>query len=297
MSTEINKAFVQQFSGNLIHLLNQEGSILMPTVRVEKVKAKYHHFDRIGRGTVVKRTTRHGDTPQNDVAHSRRRVLMDDYEWADLIDDQDQIRMLIDPASDYAKAAAWDLGIKIDEIIIAALEGNANAIDEDDASSTVALPAAQIIDNDFGVGDSNLSVAKLREARVILARNSGSIREPLHCVVNPDALDALLAETEVTSSDFNTVKALVHGEIDSFLGFKFHVVKDGILSGDGTADTDPVLCYAYMSSALGLAMGDDINVRMSIRDDKSYATQVYARMTLGAVRIEEEKVVRIECAQ
>jgi hypothetical protein len=188
MSTEINKAFVQQFSGNLIHLLNQEGSILMPTVRMEKVKAKSHHFDRIGRGTVVKRTSRHGNTPLNDVAHSRRRVQMDDYEWADLIDHQDQIRMLIDPTSDYAKAAAWDLGIKTDEIIIDALNGNATAVDADDTGSNVALPSSQIVDEDFNTNDSNLIVEKLIEARRLLAKHSGSIREPLHIVVNSSAL-------------------------------------------------------------------------------------------------------------
>jgi len=298
MSSEINKAFVQQFKGNLLHLLNQEGSMLMGSVKLEKVVGKYAHFDRIGRGTVVKRTTRHGDTPINDTAHSRRRVILDDYEWGDLIDQQDKVRMLVDPTSDYARAAAWDLGIKIDEIIIDALNGNATAIDSADASSSVALPSTQIVDEDFGTADSNLTVEKLREARRLIMKHSGSIKEPLHIVVNASGMDSLLSETEVTSSDFNTVKALVQGDVDTFLGMKFHVVKDGLLPGtaDGT-DTDPIKCLVFMGSALGLGVGKDINVRISERDDKSYATQVYASMTMGAVRIEEEKVVAIECVQ
>lgn len=298
MSTQINKAFVQQFSGNLIHLLNQEGSILMPAVRMERIQAKSHHFDRIGRGTVVKRTSRHGDTPINDTAHSRRRVLLDDYEWGDLIDQQDKVRMLIDPTSDYAKAASWDLGIELDQIIIDALNGNALAIDASDSSSNVALPSSQIVDEDFGTADSNLTVAKLREARKKIMSRSGSIREPLHIVVNASGMDSLLAETEVTSSDFNTVKALVQGEVDTYLGMKFHVVKDGLLPGtaDGS-DTDPVRMFVFMSSACGLAMGQDIQVKIAERVDKSFATQVYACMSAGATRIEEEKVVAIECVQ
>lgn len=298
MSSEINKAFVQQFKGNLMHLLNQEGSLLMGAVKLEKVVGKYAHFDRIGRGTVVKRTTRHGDTPINDTAHSRRRVILDDYEWGDLIDQQDKVRMLVDPTSDYARAAAWDLGIKVDEIIIDALNGNATAIDSADSSSSVALPSTQIVDEDFGTADSNLTVEKLREARRLIMKHSGSIKEPLHIVVNASGMDSLLSETEVTSSDFNTVKALVQGEVDTFLGMKFHVVKDGLLPGtaDGT-DGDPVICLVFMSSALGLGVGKDINVRISERDDKSYATQVYASMSMGAVRIEEEKVVAIQCVQ
>lgn len=299
MSTEINKAFVQQFSGNLIHLLNQEGSMLMNTVRMDKVTGKYAHFDRLGRGTVVKRTSRHSDTPLNDTAHSRRRVILDDYEWGDLIDKQDEIRMLIDPTSDYARAAAWDLGIQVDQIIVDGLHGNALSIDSSDSSSNVALPASQIIDEDFGTGtDSNLTVEKLIEARRLIAQHAGMIRGNLHCVVNSSALHNLLGETEVASFDYNSVKALVRGEIDTFLGMKFHTVKDGILPGtaDGT-DTDPVLVYVYLEDAMGLAVGQDIQVRISERVDKSYATQVYACMTMGSVRIEEEKVVRIECVQ
>lgn len=298
MSIEINKAFVQQFSSNLIHLLDQEGSQLMGSVKMERVRGKYHHFDRIGRGTVVKRTTRHGDTPQNDTPHSRRRLILDDYEWGDLIDDQDKVRMLVDPTSDYAKAAAWDLGIKVDEIIISALNGNAASIDASDSSSNIALPSTQIVDEDFGTADSNLTVEKLIEARRLMMKHAGSIKEELTCVVNASALASLLNETEVTSSDFNTVKALVRGELDTFLGMKFVTVKDGILPGtaDGT-DTDPVRCFVYSKNGLGLGMGQDINVKIAERVDKSFSTQVYASMSLGAVRIEEERVVAIECVQ
>ena len=67
----------------------------------------------------MKRTTRHGDTPQIDT-HSRRRVSLVDYEYADLIDNQDKIRTLIDPTSSYALAAAYALGRAQDDEIIAA---------------------------------------------------------------------------------------------------------------------------------------------------------------------------------
>lgn len=294
MSNEINKAFVQQFSDNLIHLLNQEGSMLADTVRKESVQAKYHHFDRIGRGSVVKKTSRHQDTPQNDVAHSRRRVILEDYLWADLIDDEDKVRMLVDPTSDYAKAAAWDMGIQIDKIILAAMTGNAQSIDASDSSSNVALTLT--VDEDIGSANSNLNVAKLREAARLIRGSSGGIAGQMYCVINSDALAALLAETEVTSSDYNTVKALVSGEIDSFLGFKFKVVKDGLLSGAGS-EADPILCVAYLQRSMGLAMGQDIKIRISERDDKNYATQVHATMSIGATRIEEEGVVSIQCVQ
>lgn len=296
MSIEINKAFVQQFSDNLIHLAQQKGSRLMDTVMVQRVQGKQAHFDRLGATTAVKRTSRHGDTPLIDTPHSRRRVKMDDYEWADLIDKQDKIRMLISPESDYVKAGSWALGRSMDDEIIRALDDNAESVDADDAGSNVALPATQIVDEDFGAADSNLTVAKLREAKRILDGNDIDPEEERFMIVNASALSSLLSETEVTSSDFNTVKALVQGEVDTFLGFKFIRIERLKGTADGT-DTDPVLCVGYTRSAIGLALGQDIQARISERDDKSYSTQVYASMTMGATRIEEEKVVVVQCVQ
>ena len=296
MSIEINKAFVQQYSDNLIQLAQQNGSHLMGTVMNKKVVGRNANFDRLGATTAQLKVSRHGDTPLISTSHSRRRVYMEDYEWADLIDTNDEVRLLIDPKSSYAQAGAWALGRSMDDVIIAAATGNSTAVGASEAESSVALPSSQIIDNDFGVDDSNLTIEKLIEARRILMANDIDMSEELTFVANANALmTGLMNETEIQSFDYNTVKSLVRGEIDTFMGFNF--VRTERLLGDGTADTNPVLCLAYAKSAIGLAMGKDINVRISERDDKSYSTQVYASMTVGAVRIEEEKLVSIECAQ
>jgi hypothetical protein len=44
-------------------------------------------------------------------------------------------------------------------------------------------------------------------------------------------------------------------------------------------------------------MWNDITTRISERDDKSYATQVYVKGTFGATRLEEGKVVEILCTE
>ena len=102
-----------------------KGSLLRGTVDTESVVGKHAFFDQVGVATAVKRTTRHGDTPQIDTPHSRRRVSLVDYEYADLIDNQDKIRTLIDPTSSYALAAAYALGRAQDDEIIAAASGTA----------------------------------------------------------------------------------------------------------------------------------------------------------------------------
>jgi hypothetical protein len=292
MSTEVNKAFVQQFADNLIHLAQQKGSRLAGTVTTKKVTGKYAHFDRLGKTAAQKRTSRHGDTPLIDTPHSRRRAVLEDYEWADLIDSQDELRMLVDPRSAYAEAGAWALGRTLDDIIIDAANGNARSIDSADSSSNVAFSSAMTVDEDFGTANSNLTFEKLNEARRLLRGNDIDPDEELFCIVNADALHSLLTESEIQSIDTNTVRALVRGDIDTFMGFKF-VQSERI--GTQSEGFYRVLCYA--KSAIGLAMGEDIKVRMSERDDKSYATQVYASMTAGAVRIEEEKIAMVECSQ
>jgi len=297
MSIEINKAFVQQFKDNLRHLAQQKGSRLQSTVMSETVVGKSHHFERLGAVVAQKRTSRHADTPQIDTPHSRRRVSLDDYEWADLIDNQDKVRMLISPESDYAMAGSNALGRTMDDVILEAATGNSTSMDASDSSSSIALPAGQTVDEDFGTGsDTNLTLEKIIEAKRILDANDVDPADRRYLVHNSSALANLLNDSTITSSDFNTIKALVNGELNSYVGFEF--VRSERLRGtaDGT-DADPVQCVAYAKSGLGLAMGEDIKVRISERDDKSYATQVYASMTIGAVRVEEEKVVKVECVQ
>ena len=85
MSIHVNEAFIQQYSQTVVTLAQQRGSRLRDAVRVESHRGKAAYYDRIGATTAVKRTTRHGDTPRIDVPHSRRRVTLVDYDWADLI--------------------------------------------------------------------------------------------------------------------------------------------------------------------------------------------------------------------
>ena len=98
MSTEVNKAFVNKYRSNFIHLAQQKGSRLRNFVRVnEGVVGKADHFDRLGSTSAQKMTSRHADTPLISTPHSRRKVVMEDYNWADLVDKADQIKMLSDP--------------------------------------------------------------------------------------------------------------------------------------------------------------------------------------------------------
>lgn len=288
MSTEINKAFVQQFSSNLIMLSQQKGSKLASAVMRKDVTGKYAHFDRLGATAASIRTTRHGDTPLVDTPHSRRRVSLNDYEVADLIDHQDEVRMLIDPKSSYALSMGYALGRSLDDIIIDAADGNATSIDSSDTTSNVAV--AHTVDEDFNTANSDIILEKVIEAKRILVANEVPGDEEMYFVLDATALyTGLMNEAEVQSADYNSIKALVRGELNTFLGFNFIQSERLNNSSEGFKN-----CLAFAKSGIGLAMGRDISVKMSERADKSYATQVYASMTAGATRIEEEKVVVVE---
>jgi len=283
MSSNITTAFVQQYSNNVQMLSQQKGSLLRNAVDAETIVGKNAFFEQVGQATAQKRVSRHSDTPQIDTPHARRRVSMVDYEYADLIDKQDQVRTLIDPTSSYAQAAAFALGRAMDDEIISAVSGN--AFSGETGSTTVALPSAQKITES---GTNGLTIAKLREAKEKFDSASVDPSIPRYIVVGPKQISDLLGTTQVTSSDFNTVKALANGEITSFLGFNF------ITSNRLSIASNKRLCLAFAMDGIKLALGQDIMTRIDERSDKGYAIQVYVCMTMGATRMEEEKVVTVE---
>ena len=283
MSSQITTAFVQQYSNNVSLLSQQKGSLLRGSVDSESIVGKNAFFDQVGVATAVKRTTRHGDTPQIDTPHARRRVSLSDYEYADLIDNQDKIRTLIDPTSSYAMAAAYALGRAQDDEIIAAVSGT--AFTGETGSTSTALPSAQKITESSTGG---LTIAKLRTAKEKFDSASVDPSISRYIVVGPKQISDLLGTTEVTSSDFNTVKALANGEVNTFLGFNF------IVSNRLTIANSKRLCLAYAMDGIKMAIGQDLMTRIDERSDKGYSTQIYVCQSIGATRMEEEKVVTIE---
>ena len=279
MSSNITTSFVEQYSSNVQMLSQQMGSLLRDKVRVESIVGKNAFFDQVGSVTAQLRQSRHADTPQSDTPHSRRRVSLADYEFADLIDQQDKVRLLIDPTSSYAQAAAMAMGRAMDDVLITAALGTAFTGETGTGTETVQTGVVK--------GTTGLTVAKLILAKDLLDKADVDPSIPRHIIVGPEQLGNLLGDSEVTSSDFNTVKALVRGELDSYLGFKFTV--SNRLPKTGNDRT----CIAYAQDGLLLGIGKDISARIDERADKSYATQVYYCQTIGATRMEKAKIVPI----
>lgn len=294
MSTQITTAFVQQYRANVEHLLQQKGSRLRPYVRVETQNAEFDFYDRIGATSAQEVTGRHQDTPLVNVPHDRRRVSLRDFDWAELIDRPDRIRLLIDPTSPYSQNASFALGRKMDEII---LEAAFNSVSTGKTgSSTVTFPAAQQIAVNFvesgAAANSGLTIGKLRKAKQMLDASETDPSDPRYIIVTAKQITDLLQTTEVTSADFNSVKALVQGDVNTFMGFEF--VRTELVNTDANSYRR-VPCFT--KSGMLLAVGQDINVDIGPRRDKRNSTQVYCSASFGAVRMNEEKVIEIKCAE
>lgn len=306
MSNQVTEAFVQQYNANVMHLVQQKGSRLEGAVRKESQKGKSQFFDRIGTVSAVLRTGRHAPTPQMDTPHSRRMVTLNDYEWADLVDDQDKIRMLIDPTSEYAMAAAWAFGRKKDDVIISASLGSAYS--GESGTVPVSHPNAQKFAATTGSAFSNLNIFTLRKVKKIFDANE--VEGKRYMAVTSSQIESLLGEDQVTSADYNTIQALVKGEVNSFMGFEFirlerlalttsstaTVATGAVGSGVSLTGTNRA-CFAWADQGLLLSTGEDMVTKMSERDDLGYAMQVYCRMSIGATRMEEEQVVEVICKE
>lgn len=310
MSFQVTEAFVKQFSANVFHLAQQKGSRLSPFTRMESQVGKSAFYDRIGQVTAVKRTSRHADTPRLDTPHSRRRVTITPYEWADLVDKADKVRMLIDPTSEYAQAAVWAMGRAKDDVFIEEALGTAYSGEE--GATSVAMPNSQklVATDGADVNGVNLNVLTLRLIKQKFDSNDVDESIPRYAAIGSSQLQSLLGETEVTSSDYNTIKALVQGEIDSFMGFKFirserlaqstaattFAPADGSVgAGGGTLAIGGRRCIFWAQDGILFATGSDVMGRIDERADKSYSTQVFASMDIGSTRMEEVKVVEVLC--
>ena len=286
MSVTIPVSYVDQFSATVHLLAEQKMSRLRKSVRIEPVVGESFAVETIGgidkANTVLEL---HGDTPLNNTPHARRWGFMVDYDVADLIDKQSRVKLLITPDSIYVRRHSGTMGRSVDDEVLRALENSAAT--GKTGTTLVALPAAQKI----AAGSVGLTVSKLIQAKEILDAAEVDEFIPRFFLVAAKQLRNLLEDDKVTSSDFNTVKALVHGEINEYLGFTFIRTERMTKSGSDR------LCYAYAMDAISLGIADEPKSVASPRPDKRMAQQIYTWGTWGAVRVEDKQVVEIKCQE
>ena len=219
MASTVSTAFTEQYSALVYMLSQQKGSKLRNFVRNETVSnARNAYFERLGEADAQEITTRHGDTPLNEIPHSRRRLTPADYNTATLLDNVDQLKMLIDPRSPYANAQAMSLGRQIDDIIIAAVYGSVST-GQSGATSVTFASDSRSMNGDGTVTalgtaatpdtQTIITLAKILTMMQIFNEEDVDPDIPKYWVVSPIEIADMLDITEIGSADYNTVKAYV----------------------------------------------------------------------------------------
>jgi hypothetical protein len=280
MAVSISNAFVTLFDTE-VKQAYQADAVLRNTVRLRTgVTASTHKFPKIGSGVAQVRVPQTDVTPLN-VTYSQATVTLTDYIAAEYSDIFNQAKVNFDERQELVQVVAKAIGRRSDQMIIDAL-----------AASSTSLTVATSI----GGAGTNLYMAKLREAARLL--NTANVpAEDRYILIHASQLSSLLSETSVTSSDFNTVKALVQGDITTFMGFNFVTIGDrseGGLTGGGSGSTRKV--YAYHKMAVGMAES------MAIRSEINYIPEktswlVSSMFSAGAVAIDAGGCVDITCTE
>lgn len=283
-------AFVKQYQDTIYLLAQQMVSYLRPTVAVDtNFKGEQKFYDQYNTDDMVEIMSEYADTPVQAPNHARRMVAPRFFVSNTLEDPFDALQMVIDPKSTYMQAKIASAGRQVDDLIIAAL--GATAYTGKTGTSTATLAAGNKVVYNFGSGSSGMNKIKCIEAKKLLDSYEVEATDRFAAATSSQIAD-LLNTTEVSSSDYNVVKSLVQGELNTWLGFTW--VRTERLTVDGSSNR---LCYFYHRMGLQLAIQKDVMGRIDERPDKNYAWQVYLKLCLGATRLEENRVVQAACTE
>ena len=286
MSATIPNAYIQTYETNVRHLAQQGITRLRPWVMEKSVQSEGHNWDRLAATTAQQKTTRKQVTPDNETAWSRRKSIPVTYDTGDVTEQEDVVQMIIDPNSSYAVAQGKAMRRAHDDEIISAAVGDSR----DGDGNAVTFVAGQSI----GDGLSSISYDVVTAVTEKFMDNDIDPDEEKVFVITPAQARKLLQLTEATSGDYNAVRPLTSkGYIESWMGYSW-VVSTRLLQG---ADAGSKYCFAMTRRAIGMQMNKDIWARISEDPSISYAWRVYCASTFGAIRVEDEQLVRVDLSE
>ena len=275
MAISLSNAFVTLFDAE-VKQAYQGKAMLVGAVRQRRnVEGSTVKFPKVGKGVATARVTQTDVTPMN-VGFSTVTCTMSDWNAAEYSDIFSQAKVNFEERSELSQVVGAAIGRRQDQLILDALAA---------ASSTGTVA------NSIGGTTTNMNISKLREAAKILnTKNVPS--EGRHIIIHANSLASMLEQTSVTSSDFNTVKALVQGEISTYMGFQFHILGDrteGGLPIDGSSDRT---LYAFHRDAIGYAEGIAPKTEVNYIPEKT-SWLINAIFSAGSVAIDVDGIVKI----
>jgi len=294
MSATINNTYIAEFNAYLRLLAQQEFARLRPKVMSVSSGGESYAFDRVAPEDAVIKTDRIQPTadpqpggPFADFDFSRRVVLAKTYNISEYIEQEDQIQAKVDIQGGLVRSMGMAMARAYDDEIITALGGT--ALDGEGVDNP--FPVSQVV----GDGTAPISFDIITEIQEKFLENDIQ-GEVLKCmVVGPTQVRKLLQLTEQTSSDFVTREALQNLSaglvVPNWMGFTW--ICSTRLLDPGTDELD---CFAFTPRGIGLAINRDITTFVQQDPAHSFAWALYSQSTFGAVRVEDEHVVKLHVA-
>lgn len=238
MSRELSAVARTEFDNEVKHAFQGAGMLKGAVTLRTNVVGDTYKFRKMGKGLANQKSTADLVTPMN-VEHEFATATLSNWNAPEYTDIFDAAEVNFSEQQELAQTIAQALGRRQDQLIIDALDG--------------ATPATTTVAD----GATGLTVAKLTDAAEQLIDQGVPMDGMCHFAISARGLRGLLNDEKATSADYNTVRALVSGDIDTFMGFKFHVIEtrsEGGLSKSGNIRD----CWAWHQSAVGLAIGMDL---------------------------------------
>lgn len=275
MTIGISTAFVSAFSDDVKHEYQSMGSGLLQRVRVKTgVTGSTYRFHKMGKGLASARIPQSDVVPMN-VSSSTATATLTDWNAPEYTDVFDLEKISYNERQELVKAVSGAVTRRAEELVLVALDAG--------ASST------QVAEN-FGGTATGLTVAKIRKAARLMdaAGVPAQDRTFLHDAIGKEQL---LGSTLITSSDYNSVKALVNGEIDTFMGFKFICIEDRTEGGIVTT-TNVTKNFAFHKDAIGLAEGLSMRTEINYIPEKT-SWLINGLYSAGAVGIDNTGIYEV----
>jgi len=279
MAIGLSNAFVTLFDAEVKQAYQAKAQLIAAVRQRRGVEGSTAKFPKVGKGVATLRIPQTDVTPLN-VDFSQVTATLEDWNAAEYSDIFMQQKVNFDERQELVQVVANAIGRRQDQLVIDALT----------ASST-----SNTVSNDIGGTDTNLNLDKLLAAKKLLDKGNVPPQDR-HMVIHANSLASILAEQKLTSSDYASVKALVSGEINTFLGFTFHVLGDrteGGLAVDGSLDRT---VWAFHKDAVGYAEGMGPKTEINYVPEKT-SFLVNSMFSAGAVAIDAEGIVQITCRE
>ena len=306
--------FVDQFSDTLYHVCQQKDSKFGQAVRVVSVlNAEDKSFDMLDEFNLTEKAERNAPTPVIDASTQRRWVATTPYHQSVLYDKDDDLSMLINPTSDYVTAFRRGVRRKKDDIILTAFEAAVTSGRRAGGSITWAAQGGntkytgkdtgRTIPHDCSVGncsssDTGMTVEKAQLIHEYFAYNDVDENIHIWSAISPRQFTDLLGQEEYINADYATSKPMATGRVvRDYLSMNW-IISNKIVVGsnnDVDGDADVLECWAWAQDGMILGVADEVSIKITEESMLSYSQRVYVHMNMGCMRMDEDKILKVEC--